>query len=147
MFDEKLRTSTLLQRLFQTSSIDRFIRRYNEDMETVPLFHDYISDLCNKKNIPPERIIKKADIARTYGHQLFSGVRKPTRDRAIQLAFGFEMNYEEAQELLKIARKSTLYPRIKRDAIIIYALKNGYDIVTVQSALFDISLPILGEER
>jgi len=40
-----------------------------------------------------------------------------------------------------------LYPKIKRDAIIIFALKNGFDIVAVQSALFELSLPILGEER
>jgi hypothetical protein len=147
MPSDKVSTSTLLQRLFKTASLDRFIRRYDESMDNVPVFHDYICDLSLALEISHEKIIEKSDISRTYGHQLFSGTRKPTRDRVIQLAFGFNMNYEQTQELLTIARKSSLYPKIKRDAIIIYALTNGYDITAVQTALFDMSLPLLGEER
>jgi hypothetical protein len=32
------------------------------------------------------------------------------------------MDYEAAQELLKAARKSPLYPKIERDAVLIYSL-------------------------
>ena len=144
---DKVSTSKLLQRLFKTASLDRFIRRYDESMDCAPPFHKYICDLSSAIELPHERIIEKSDISRAYGHQLFNGTRKPTRDRVIQLAFGFNMNYEQTQELLTIARKSTLYPKIKRDAIIIYALTNGYDITAVQTALYDMSLPLLGEER
>ena len=147
MPEKKIPTSTLLQKLFQTSSLNRFIQRYGDEMNSVPRFHEYITVLCAKKGVSAERIIKNSDIARTYGHQLFNGARKPTRDRVIQLAFGFEMDYDETQELLTIARKSPLYPKIKRDAIIIFALKNKYDVVAVQASLFELSLPILGEER
>jgi hypothetical protein len=57
------------------------------------------------------------------------------------------MNFDETQKLLTVAGKSTLYPKIKRDAVIIYALMNGYDIVAVQTSLFDFSLPTLGEGK
>ncbi|MCL2632889.1 MAG: hypothetical protein FWD34_00050 [Oscillospiraceae bacterium] len=147
MSNKKIPTDVLLKRLFKTTSIDRFIHSYSEDLNNPPVFCDYINSLCSQKDISHESVIKKADIARTYGHQLFSGTRKPTRDRVIQLAFGFEMDYEETQKFLVVARKSQLYPKIKRDAIIIFALKNGYGVVDVQSALYDLSIPILGEER
>jgi len=140
-------TDTLLSRIFKTTSLDRFVRRYDDELNRVPPFSDYITNLARERGTAPERVIKKADIVRTYGHQLFNGTRKPTRDRVIQLAFGFGLSYEETQKLLTIARKSSLYPKIKRDAVIIFALRNDYDIVAVNSALFDMQIPILGEER
>ncbi|MDR2599342.1 MAG: helix-turn-helix transcriptional regulator [Oscillospiraceae bacterium] len=144
---EKISTSKLLQRIFKTTSLDRLNRRFDTVDSAVPKFNEYISDLCKQKKLSHEQVIKKSDIARTYGHQLFNGTRKPARDRVIQLAFGFGMNYEETQKLLTIARKSTLYPKIKRDAIIIFALKHEFDINAIQTALYDALLPLLGEER
>jgi hypothetical protein len=140
-------TSALLQRIFKTSSLERFIKRFDESGYDIPPFSVYISALCSEKNTLPQHIIKKADIERSYGHQLFNGTRTPSRDKVIQLAFGFEMNFDDTQKLLTIAKKSILYPKIKRDAVIIYALNHGYDIVAVQTSLFDLSLPTLGEGR
>jgi transcriptional regulator with XRE-family HTH domain len=147
MSEEKVPTNTLLQRLFKTTSIDRFIRRYDEDMSHFPSFKKYINDLCTDKGVTAESIIKKADIERTYGHQLFNGTRKPSRDKVLQLAFGFEAGYEETQKLLSVARKSALHPKVKRDAAIIFALEKGLDIIAVQSTLFELGIPILGKER
>ena len=147
MDNQSITTSTLLQRLFKTSSIDRFIDRHENALEAVPLFCEYINKLCAEKDVSAESVLKKTDIERTYGHQLFRGIRKPTRDRVIQFGFGFEMDYDDMQKLLSIARKSPLYPKIKRDAIIIFALKNKYSVIDVQNALYDMGIPLLGEER
>jgi hypothetical protein len=142
MGDENITTNSLLKRLFKTCNISRFIGRYKEQMERAP-FHSYINQLCVAKDTVPERVIKKSGIARTYGHQIFSGARKPSRDKVIQLAFGFEMNYDEAQELLKAARKSPLYPKVERDAAIIYALTKRLGVVKTQGMLEELALPIL----
>jgi hypothetical protein len=144
---EKESTSTLLQRIFKTTSLERLIKRFDESEYDVPPLNEYITALCKDRNAVPQHIIEKADIERTYGHQLFNGTRTPSRDKVLQLAFGFELDFDETQKLLTVARKSILYPKIKRDAVIIYALNHGYDIVAVQTSLFDLSLPALGEER
>ena len=138
-------TTTLLQRLFKTASIARFVKHYDEQMGLVP-FCAYLSDLCESRGVVAEHIILKSGIERTYGHQFFNGRKKPSRDKAIQLAFGFEMNYDETQELLKAARKSALYSRVKRDAVVIYALKQGLAVEEVQATLYDLGLPLLGKE-
>jgi hypothetical protein len=143
--DDKVTTRTLLEKLFKTGSISRFITHNRNHMKRVA-FHTYINQLCAEKGTVSERIILKSDIARTYGHQIFSGARKPSRDKVIQLAFGFEMNYEEAQELLKAARKTPLYPKIERDAAIIYALGKRLTAVETQVMLDELSLPILGKD-
>jgi len=45
--------------------------------------------LCHGRGEIAEHIVKQDGSGRTYGHQLFSGRRKPSRDEVIQLAFGF----------------------------------------------------------
>ncbi len=62
----------------------------------------------------------------------------------LQLAFAMEADVAQAQEMLKIARKSLLYPRIKRDTVIIYCLHNRIGLVDTEIILADLSLPILG---
>lgn len=107
----------------------------------------YITALCRKMELTPEWVIKQASIERTYGHQLFNGTRKPSRDKVIQLAFGFKMDVDGAQELLKASRKSLLYPRIKRDAAILYCLNNQKDVIETQSVLETLGLTLLGGEE
>ena len=45
---------------------------------------------------------------RNYAYQLFNGTRKPSRDKVIQLAFGFGLSVDDTQELLKVARQAPL---------------------------------------
>jgi len=138
------RTSALFRRLIGAADLDRFIESCAAELE-LPTFHAYVNDLCRARGLVPEQVIKKAGIERTYGHQLFNGTRKPSRDKAIQLAFGLELDLEEAQDLLQIAGKSALYPKIKRDAAILYCLYNGKDFQETQSVLYSLGLTLLGE--
>jgi len=147
MPNNRISTSTLLQRLFKTTSLERVINRFDDAELDVPLFHEYICNLCTEKGIVPEQIIKNADIERTFGHKFFNGTRNPSRDRVIQLAFGFCMDYDETQKLLIIAKRGALYAKVKRDAVIIYALKRGLDVFAVQATLYELSMPLLGEMR
>jgi macrodomain Ter protein organizer (MatP/YcbG family) len=141
----RITTDTFLQRLKRTTSIERFIRRHDKDMDRTPLLHEHLTFLCAQRNITPESVIKASDIERTYGHKFFNGARQPTRDKVIQLAFGFGMNFTETQELLAIAKKSALHPKVKRDAVITYALEKKHNLMSVQETLHELEIPLLGE--
>jgi hypothetical protein len=138
-------TSALFSKLFKASDLKDFIEKNEKTMCVTP-FHEYITGLCRDAGETQEKIIKRSAIERTYGHQLFNGTRKPSRDKAIQLAFGFGMDVDRTQELLKIALKSPLYPKIKRDAAIIYCLNRRAGIIEAQALLHDLGLGLLGEE-
>lgn len=140
---QEIRTSTLLRRLKKTSDFNAFLNNYENAMQEVP-FSAYLSELCEKNHLVAEHIIKTAQLDRTYGHQLFNGTRKPSRDKVIQLAFGFGMTVEDTQNLLQIAGKSPLYPKIMRDAAILFCLGRGRNIFETQSLLESLNLTLLG---
>jgi hypothetical protein len=141
----EITTDTFLQRLKKTTSIQRFIRRNDGDMDSVTTFHEYINGLCFQKDVTPESVFKRADIERTYGHKFFNGTRQPTRDKVIQLAFGFSLSFDETQKLLSISKKNPLHPKVKRDAVIVFALEKNQDLIAVQETLHELKLPLLGE--
>lgn len=139
----EIRTSTLFKKLFKAPDLKEFFKD-NADQIHTQSFHSYITRLCSLKNTVPERVIKQSSIERTYGHQLFNGTRNPSRDKVIQLAFGFCLDIDDTQEMLKIARKNPLYPRIMRDAAVMYCLGHQMGIVETQNLLHDLGLSLLG---
>jgi hypothetical protein len=141
--NNQVRTSTLFRLLFKASDIKDFIKQNAVEM-CVPPFSEYISGLCAERGEVPERVIKRANIERSFGHQLFKGTKKPSRDTVIQLAFGFEADADAAQALLKHAGMSALYPRVKRDSAIIYCLHHHFTMVEAQNVLHDMKLPLIG---
>ena len=144
MADEKqVSTDELLKLLFKERSLEQFLLR-NESAYLNADFSNYLSNWCKSHQEIPEQLIRRANLEKSFGHQLFSGKRKPSRDTVIQLAFAMQASVAQAQEMLKVARKSVLYPRIKRDTVIIYCLHNHISLVDTQIILQDLELPLLG---
>lgn len=139
-------TSTMLRRLMKTSDIKRFIDQ-NDGRMNAPSFTEYLAACCERAGMLPDHIIKRTDIDRTYGHQLFNGTRAPSRDKVLQLAFGFGFGVEETQKLLRAARKSELYPKLRRDAAIIFCLNKSKSLTETQIILDELGLPLLGGRK
>lgn len=138
------RTSTLFKNLLKTPDLGQFVSKYSDEMK-LESFSEYITQLCKNRSEVPEHIINRANIERSYGHQIFRGSRRPSRDTVLQLAFGFNVDIDGAQELLRYAGKSPLYPRVKRDAAIIFCLHNSLSIVEAQAVMQEMELPLIGE--
>ena len=136
-------TQELWTRLFQASSADAFLDE-NGSVCELPAFSRYITELCAAKGEKPERVIRRGNLDSSYGHRLFSGNRAPSRDTVLQLAFGFGMNADEAQQLLKVAHAAPLHPKVKRDAVIAFCLYHRQTLEDAQLALFRHDLPLLG---
>jgi hypothetical protein len=136
----------LLHKLFDSYDIESYVDSNNKELG-LPPFHVIITDICCEMDVPHERIIRQSGIERSYGHQLFSGRRKPSRDKVLQLAFGFGFDVDATQDFLKLAQKSLLYPRIIRDAAIIKCLSEGKDIFETQQILGSLGLTMLGGDK
>ena len=68
-------------------------------------------------------MIRASLIQRNYAYQILNGTKNPGRDKVLALCIAAHMNYEETQRALALADLGKLYPRRKKDSIIIFALK------------------------
>ena len=146
MDNRQVSTEELLGLLFKESDPGRFFQQ-NEPAFLTISFGEYMSLWCKKHDKVPEHIIRRANLDKSYGHQLFSGKRNPSRDTVLQLAIAMGAGYEQTQEMLRIAGKSQLYPRIKRDAAIIYCINNNKPLTDIQILLEELELPLLGGRK
>ncbi len=135
-------TTRLLNELKNAKSFVGFVDK-NTDAFSAESISDYLQRLCFERNVELAQVIRRSGIDRTYGYQLFNGRRTPSRDKLIQLGFGFPLMFSELQMLLRMAGKSQLYPRIRRDAAIIYGLNNNYTVTQMQELLEEQELPLL----
>lgn len=135
-------TTRLLNELKNAKTFVGFTDK-NPDVFCDESISDCLQRLCFERNVELAQVIRRSGIDRTYGYQLFNGRRSPSRDKLIQLAFGFPLVLSELQMLLRMAGKSQLYPRIRRDAAIIYGLNNNYTVTQMQELLEEQKLPLL----
>ena len=136
-------TDRLISELTKTDNIEAFLRAHEGEL-VVSSFAEYITQLCKQKKTTVSKVLDKADIGVSFGYALFKGVRKPSRDTVIKLAIAFGLNLDDAQKLLSAAGFGGLYPKIKRDAVIIYALQRGYSLFQIQDELSRQQLAELG---
>lgn len=142
-FNDQGTTDKLISELFNTENIDDFLRAHEGEL-VVPSFAEYITRLCKEKNLTVSKALDKADIGTSFGYALFNGSRKPSRDTVIKLAIAFGMDLDETQKLLSAAGFGGLYPKIKRDAIIIFAIQRKYTLFQIQEQLSRQELTELG---
>lgn len=87
-------------------------------------FSEYLSKLMAEKGIEKSKLILYAQLDKNYGYEIFRGKKLPSRDYVIRIGIALKLSLVELNRLLRIAGKSELYPRNKRDSIIIYAINN-----------------------
>ena len=143
---DEVSTGTLLRQLFRSHDLPAFFRQNQRAMDVPPLT-EYLRQLCQEKGLVAERVIRRAAIGRTYGHQIFNGTRRPSRDKVLQLAFGLEASVEETQRMLRLAERSPLYPKLRRDAAILHCIHEGKTLLETQELLQSMGLTILGGDR
>ncbi len=125
--------------ILKNSSLEDYLKENQNELIENPLC-TYLNALLEEKKLKKSEVIKKSDIDQIYAYQIFSGTRVPSRDKLIVLCLGMELTLEETDTLLKYAGYATLYPRNKRDSVIISAIKNGQSRYDVDDILFDLGL-------
>lgn len=138
-------TRELWQRLLDAPSVEAYLAE-NAGACMLPPFCDYITGLCVACGEKPEHVINRSGIERSFGHRLFSGERRPSRDTVLRLAFAFGLDVEGAQRLLEVAHLSPLHPRIMRDAVIAFCLHRRMTLMDAQQTLYDNGLPLMGSK-
>lgn len=132
---KKKDTNDLQQELMSSPNLDSFLTDNHDSFnnEGVP---EILSRLFQEKNISKATLAKQSGMSEIYLHQIFAGKRNPSRNRLISLCYGLGASLEESQELLKLCGLAQLYPRVRRDAILIYGLVHNISIFDINDSLF-----------
>lgn len=125
-------TEDLLKTLLRTDEYSQF--QALKDNGVVSL-EEHLDALLDQKETYRAEVIYRAGLDTVYGYQIFNGTRKPSRDKLLQLAFGFPLTYKETLTLLRIAGVGSLYVRRRRDSIIIFALNKGFSLEQLNELL------------
>ena len=125
-------TEDLLKTLLRTDEYSQFQELKDNGIVSLA---EHLDALLDQKETSKAEVIYRARLDTVYGYQIFNGTRKPSRDKLLQLAFGFPLTYKETLTLLKIAGVGSLYVRRRRDSIIIFALNKGFSLEQLNELL------------
>ena len=100
--------------------------------------------LQNSNDINSYLTDNDSNIQKNYGYQIFDGSKTPSRDKVIAIALAMQLTLDEANRLLHLSNNGILYPKIKRDSIIIFGLENNQKIIDLNITLDDLGEAPLG---
>lgn len=139
---EEKNTDQLQQELMTAGDLDEFLRQNVEDLDEGGLSEE-IRRLLADRGLSKSALAKRSCTSEVYLHQILSGRRLPSRSKLLCLCFGLHTTVEEAQVLLRQARLAPLYPRDRRDAVVLYGLSHDMALETVNDKLFAENLDTL----
>lgn len=128
-------TNKLLQELLSSATPEAYLDDLGIDEDDRPLTQ-YLDDLLETHHIKRSEVIRSSGVNQTFAYQIFKGERKPGRDTAIMLGFGFGCTLKEMQRILRGANVAQLWPRNARDAIIISCIQRNMTRTQTDDELF-----------
>lgn len=131
---KQLYTQELLLLLERSPQLDTVFARHGESV-TAPSFSEHLSALMEARCVSIVRLGELALLSRSFTYQLCSGVRAPGRDIVLRLALVLELSMEETQRLLLLAQRGALYPKVRRDAVVICALSHRLSLYDTDELL------------
>lgn len=126
-------TEELLDELLEAPSIDGFLEGHECVSRTLA---SYLNELLEAKRLKRSQVVRMANLNETFGYQIFTGARNPSRDKVLQIAFAMALTLRETNRALEAAGVSSLYSKDRRDAIIIFCLDRGCSLQKVNEELY-----------
>lgn len=132
----KIPTEELLKNLLKSNNIEKYIKENEEHFIDLTI-SQFLSEYISAKGLKKSTVIKNAEISEIFGFQVLSGTRNPSRNTLLSLCIAMKMALDEVQATLKIAEFAPLYPKSKRDSIIILGITNGKNVCQINNELYD----------
>lgn len=138
-----MKSTDELQKVLENSQdLEKYLDDNFEDI-TNTTFPEYLEKILRKKDLTKSEVIEKSNIQKNYAYQIFDGSKNPSRNKVLALAFSMNLEVDETNRLLKLSNNSILYPRIKRDSIICFAIKQSKSLMDTNILLDEMGEDII----
>ncbi len=135
-------TAMILRLLEEEPSFEQSLETLGEAVGA-PSLTALLTDYLNRCGLTIAEVADQTLLSKSYTYQVFNGVRNPGRNAVISIARVMGASLGETRRLLSLAQKGDLYPRVRRDAAIIFAISKDYDLMRMDRLLSDIGEPSL----
>ena len=129
-------TDEMMQNLLKANNIEEYMKENSGAFVDLTI-SQFLSEYINSRSLIKSHVIKTAEISEIFGFQVLSGTRKPSRNTLLSLCIAMNMTLDEVQSALKIAQFAPLYPKNKRDSIIILGISKGKGVCEINNELYD----------
>lgn len=110
-----------------------------EQEQTEPACAQVLQNLLEQAGLSAPEWIAAADISKSYAYQVLRGERTPGRDILLRTALVLRLSLKEVQRLLAVGGCGALYPKIRRDAAVIFALNQHMTLLETEDLLVSLS--------
>ena len=117
-------TSTLFKKLSTRKNGKALLSQ----KQTAPTCARLLREILEKERISAPEWIVGTNISKSYGYQILRGERTPGRDILLRTALVVHLSLKETQRLLAVGGCGALYPRVRRDAAVIFALNQKMNL-------------------
>ena len=122
-------TDELMKILKDSRSIESYLSENSKEL-TPNALQRHMEKLLIEKKMTIAKAARRGQMSESYLYKINQGVKtNVSRDKVIQICFGFGLNCEESEKLMKAANVTVLYPRSRRDSIILFCLEHGKSII------------------
>lgn len=116
-----------------TEALLDFIRKSDQPVVPdkaflLPTLPELLNRHMGKADISTDTLFELIGMNRSTGYRILNGQRRPSRDVLLALSLALGLNYQEAQNLLKVGRMAQLTPRNNRDFLILFAVMHGHSL-------------------
>lgn len=144
---DQITTSELLD-FIKNSGHFQEVTQFMDEINDFPVFNNYLYEVMKRHGFSATDVIKESRFERSYFYHLLSGHKKnPSRNTVIRIAFCIHATLVETQQLLRLASTGMLYPKILRDAALIYAIEKNYSMQEANHHLLSLDLAPLYQEE
>lgn len=120
----KVTTGRLLSLIRGTRSPDEATVWHAQHGE--PALKDVLYDMMRQRGLYPKDMIRRCGIERSYFYHILNGNKRPSRNMILRIGFCIQASLAEMERLLRLADAARLYPKLRRDALLIFAIQQKY---------------------
>lgn len=138
-------TEKLFSDLKKDPDVEQFLA--NNQKEFTSPFHEYLTKLLKEKNLNIKFLCTELNCQPAHIYHIFSGAKKPSRERLLAISRAMKLNLEETQYLLRYGSYGILYPRNPWDAVVISSIEHQLSVAEMNELLRQLGeIPIFNEE-
>lgn len=121
-------TDELMSELSHSDTdLGAFLKRNEKNNIEINL-ENFWKELLGRTKMKNAEIINKSQISYYYFYEIIHGRKIPNTDKIVRIILAAKLNLEDCQKALTFCKKAKLYPKIKRDSILIYSINRQLSI-------------------